>query len=399
MTFEMIRPIGRAVARIAAVSAVAWTTMGSATSLSSAQGFITRVDPVGGTTSLGYAINQSGAVAGRTTIAPWPNTTTHAFGYSPGGAGYDLGTLTASGTSTAYAINSSGQIVGSSYSADQFSQFAFLYTPSPGGGATMTNLGNLGFNDSVAYGLNDNGQVVGSSLSLSTYTHAFLYTDGVGMTDLGTLGGAGHESHAYAINASGQVTGYSGSIQLRVNPRAFLYTNSTMYDLGTLGLSGNDSYSIGKAINVHGQVTGVSDNHAFRYSGSPTGTHQMLDLGTLGEGSEGWGIDSDGNVVGWIYYDDPEHSQVPDRAFLFTDHMIDLDAWLDVASPEEGAKWYLQRATGITDSGLIVGYGTYEGQGTRTFILDASSIIPEPACLSPLAVAGAALLARRRRTA
>jgi probable HAF family extracellular repeat protein len=54
------------------------------------------------------------------------------------------------------------------------------------------------------------------------------------MHDLGTLGGL--QSSAAAINASGQVVGYSDNN----NPNspevhAFLYTGGSMHDLGTLG--------------------------------------------------------------------------------------------------------------------------------------------------------------------
>src|SRR5438067_5628575 len=66
------------------------------------------------------------------------------------------------------------------------------------------------------------------------------------ITDLGSLGGA--DSDGISINASGQVTGYSGD--------AFLYSGGTMTVLGVLG---NGSFSIGLGINNSGQVTGVSD--------------------------------------------------------------------------------------------------------------------------------------------
>jgi len=55
-------------------------------------------------------------------------------------------------------------------------------------------------------GLNDSGQVVGSATTTNdAATHAFLYTDGLPLHDLGTLGG--NFSSAEAINNCGQIVG------------------------------------------------------------------------------------------------------------------------------------------------------------------------------------------------
>jgi hypothetical protein len=66
--------------------------------------------------------------------------------------------------------------------------------------------------------------------------------------------------------------------------------------------------------------------------------------------------------------------------------MIDLDAWLDANNPTEGAKWTLDTAYGLNDTGLITGWGWYDdspgGLGeevSRAFLLDASDlVVPQP---------------------
>jgi probable HAF family extracellular repeat protein len=133
----------------------------------------------------------------------------------------------------------------------------------------------------------------------------------------------------------------------------------------------------------------------------------MLDLGTLG-GTEAraYGINDAGQVVGTSY---PAGSTVW-HAFLYTGtpgvdgHMIDLDAWLDANDPASAAQWTLDSAEGINESGWIAGYGSYDPDGagssptvTRAFLLDASSLVPEPVSIGALAAGAVVSLVRRRR--
>src|ERR671930_852533 len=70
----------------------------------------------------------------------------------------DLGTLGGS-TSYGYAVNDSGQVVGYSYTAGDAEYHAFSWTHAGG----MVDLGTLGGTSSIALAVNASGQVVGSS--------------------------------------------------------------------------------------------------------------------------------------------------------------------------------------------------------------------------------------------
>ena len=272
----------------------------------------------------------------------------------------DLGTLHDTALvpgSIAYGINASGQVVGDSDEWETYVPRAFLYTGTPESGGAMVDLGDL-FPDPAgsqthARGINASGQVVGFSAVAPSgiVPHAFLYTgtpgSGGAMADLGTLTGPDGYSRANGINAGGQVVGDSAA-------HAFLYTGTpgsggAMADLGTLT---GKLASQGLAINDVGQVVGCSGNsldttdttqHAFLYTGTPGSGGAMADLGTLGGTySVGRAINISGQVAG--------HSKTTggaQHAFLYTGtpgvdgHMIDLDTWLNANNPTEGAKWTL----------------------------------------------------------
>jgi probable HAF family extracellular repeat protein len=356
-----------------------------------------------------FAINDNSQVTGDSYLASAPSAQDHTFFYT-GGHMSDLGTL--GGTvSIGRGINGSGEVVGYSETTSGL-YHAFLYVGTPGMNGNMVDLGTLGGSRSIAEAINAQGEITGNSERTGDFPeHAFLYTGTPGlnghMTDLGTLGGG--QSYGVDINSTGQIAGYSYTGDNV--PHAFLYSGAPgagghMDDLGTLG--GTDSNAV--EINIASEITGSSSiagdvaEHAFLYTGIPGLNGHMADLGTLGgNNSYGIGIDDAGDVVGSSF----TSSDVL-HAFLYTGtpgaggRMIDLDAWLDATDPAEGAKWTLQRAFDMNNKGLIVGAGDYEDgvladSGTRAFLLDASSLLPEPGGLSLLMLGLASLLSRRRR--
>lgn len=176
------------------------------------------------------------------------------------------------------------------------------------------------------------------SVLISTSAHAVTYT----AIDLGW------GTNAYDINDSGQVVGYSYSFD-SVNPRAFLYSNGSMQDLGAL----NGFASVAYGINNAGQVVGhyVFDDH----HGSTNTSHAFLydngvmqDIGTLSGGplSSATDINEIGQVTGWS--NAIPHVGSNYNAFLFNNGVMQ-----DIGSLNGSGGQTL--AESINDSGQIVG--------------------------------------------
>jgi probable HAF family extracellular repeat protein len=262
----------------------------------------------GGNQSEATAINSSGQIVGWSnngSVDGSGNPILHAILWS-GGNMTDLGLLQGDTDAQALGINDSGNIVGESYNGNLDNQ-AFLFTAGTG----MTNLGPLAsVNMASAVAINDSGQVAGWSAngsydtSNNTILHAVLYS-GHGITDLGVLPGEVY-SQATGLNATGTVVGYSynsGGVAL-----AFEWTLAD--GMQYLGALTNGSLSIATGINSSGQIAGWGDigetdtfnntiYHAFLYSNST-----LYDLNNLAVNAGGWqiqyatGINDSGQITG-----------------------------------------------------------------------------------------------------
>ena len=269
-------------------------------------------------------------------------------------------------------LNASGQVAATTPCPGCTGEFY-----SNGSFTTIPRLGQgPGTNGSEALGINDNGQVVGASTTSSGATNAYIYRNG-SIQDIGTLSGTIVNncsnaatpcfSVAVGINNSGQVTGQSGESSAGI-AYAFLYSNGSMNSLGVLGAYRGGATSAGTAINASGEVTGYSTTstsveHAFLYS---NGT--MVDLGILGGGnntSVGTALNSQGQVVGW------SATNTGMRAFLYSSGSMQN---LGLLATGEANPFSI--AYGINDGGQVVGISTTAAStGTDAFLYSQGQMI------------------------
>ena len=240
----------------------------------------------GGTTSIGFSINNAGQVVGfgnndiPDPFALFPSATQMRTFLWQNGSSQDIGTLGGPDTVPGPGCNNQlpGVIVGQSYTS---------FTPNPSSGiptldpflwdnGTMIDLGNLGGTNSTAQCVNNRGEVIGvSNLPGDQIAHAFFWRNGR-MQDLGTLGG--DKSQAIWINDSGEIVG-SADLPTPGLHDAVVWRHGQIHDLGTVP---GDACSRGTAINARGEVVGGSSDcinylHAFVWEdGGP-----MRDLNTL----------------------------------------------------------------------------------------------------------------------
>lgn len=318
---------------------------------------VTDLGTLGGATSAGVGVNNTGQAAVTADLpADISGSSSQRAAIRNGGNLTDLGTF-GGPDSFAAGINSSGNLAGTAIDGNGASR-AFYYN-----GSTKTNLGTLGGSFSVGRAINDSNQVVGSSQAedLDGPEHAFLW-NGTTMVDLGTLSDIGSDySNAFAINASGHIAGESNTATGELH--AFRRTTGALIDMGVMS---GDTYSTARGINDNGFITGksgritnnVTTERIFLFNGT-----SMTNLGRLSGDNvaQGNDVNNSGVVVGYSANNIDLDDQ---RAVIHNGTtLIDLNTLIDA-----GSGWFLTEATGISDTGVIVGTGVLNGT-QRAFIL------------------------------
>lgn len=231
---------------------------------------------------------------------------------------------------------------------------------------TVKDLGSLKSGGS-SYGtsLNNLGQVTGYSDAPGSSPRAFLYSNGT-ITNLGALGitpssppfGASY-SRGLGINDGGQIVGLSEVVP--GNPVHPVIFGDPVQDINVLAGLGS-TFGAAQGINNNGQITGVSsglpNGHAFIYSNGA-----MQDIGVLTHASYsvGQAINNLGQVAGYSQL----NAQAGYKAFLYSNGTI-----LDLGNLG-GANSY---SRGINDNGLVVGYSQIASGAEHAFLFSGGTM-------------------------
>ena len=217
---------------------------------------------------------------------------------------------------------------------------------------SLTALPGFSASDTVA-DINSSGQITGYGQTSSNQTHAYLYSNS-SYTDLGTIGSNPAGSRAASINDSGVVVGEYYPTQGSSFTRPFVYSGGTMTDIGLLGGPVGSSYGFANSVNNSGTVVGGSTVNGGSFHAFVWRNGVMTDIGTLGGTiSSASAISDTGYVVG---YSRISTSNAISHAFIYSNGtMTDL-----------GSLGITSFATAVNDSGQVVGYSVVGSQNHAT---------------------------------
>lgn len=162
------------------------------------------------------------------------------------------------------------------------------------------------------------------------------------------------------------------------------------------------------SMNDYGTGAGVHDGDqplvSVYFEGEFFGINLPMPFGSTDGASNG--VNNADYLVGYAKDSDTSTAGPEAAIWLPTDNFWDflnLDRWLNETNPALGEQWTLTDAISISDTWLVAGNGLYDVDGTgpgsaveRGFVLDVSSLVPEPAGATTTAMLAATQLLRRR---
>jgi uncharacterized membrane protein len=272
-----------------------------------------------------------------------------------GGVLTDIGTLNPGDQSAATSVNNSDTVVGTDNTivGNQYGP----NVPIEWSNGKLTRLGGGLFGEPFA--INDHGTIVGALTQTTNsgprYAEAVQFNSDGSVTNLGKIPGSAESPQVVAIgiNNAGQIVGAATDSSAHVVAVTFSGGSATALP----SLSGFDLNVAGGISDVNGDIVGTASNlgvpgssEAVQYGPGAA----AIDLGHLpGDvGSGAQAVNSSGVAVG-LSIDPSNHG----RAAMFSGGQVtDLNTLLPANSG-----WTLQSASGINDSGVIVGSGTHNG--------------------------------------
>ena len=266
-------------------------------------------------------------------------------------------------------INSAGEIVGFDDTGHHQPKYHAVTWDGSTPDVLPTNHSTL----SVATGINIYGEEVGFEYHTGDRArqHAVIW-DGAQEIVLGTLNNHTY-SEATGINNAGQEVGYFYQDNNSGMRQAVLWNGTTPTLLGTLG---KNTSTEATAINNNGQEAGYSDAPGYLHRSAViwNGTTPTALASLGGTNSMALAINNAGDVVGYSYL----AGNVSKQAVLWENgKVINLNS--ELTSAEISAGWVLEDATGINNTGTIVGVAenTFTGKDSA-FVLDVIEAVPEP---------------------
>ena len=304
-------------------------------------------------------INGSGATSGFTV----GSSGGYQAVFSSGTSGFqtvDISRLQGATTSVATGINVTGDVSGTFYNATDQTYHAFKTVS-----GRAVDLGTLSgvFKgaDTFGAGISGSGEVVGTA-RLSGGSQVVFRSTVPGQISTVVLPGNSTVGQASGVNESGMIVG--SYLNAQGVSRVFTAVgNQGIEFLAQYPALGFGLNTYGTAINNLGSVAGSGDfggqSHAFVASTNPiTGVKLLIDIGVTGGygSSHSFGLNDKNQVVGSL-----DNQGVGSHAFLWDQSigLLDLNSLL---SPSDQKAWTLTNATGINDSGQIVGQGLLNGQ-------------------------------------